>query len=203
MKSGHDLFKQIIIDNNDVNIDTIDANDGKYQLNPGQTSANVEFIYKDIIDTIPINVFNNIKELIKIALPPEIIHIDNDAFTGSGITQECINQIKQINPFAYTDMTENVYYFGLIDENQINQDYINNLELNLTEKPTSRIQLLKGYNLLIVPESWGVPTIADDASFTFTFIPYIAEDINIENPKDKLVLIFEAGANKLAYIKWE
>ena len=68
---------------------------------PG-SGEQVEFIYKDIIDTIPINVFNNIKELIKIALPPEIIHIDNDAFTGSGITQECINQIKQINPFEKT-----------------------------------------------------------------------------------------------------
>lgn len=99
------------------------------------------------------------------------------------------------------------WYLGSATQEQVtSQEYINSVELNQVEKPTDRIQLYGGsgvYTLILIPTSWGIPTIADDQGFAFLKTPYDLADLEVENPEGMTILVYECGADMLEYIKWE
>ena len=85
------------------------------------------------------------------------------------------------------------FYFGQATEDQIqSQSYINSLTNNMSGKPTE-FSFRRGYNVVIVPKEWGLPTITDPAGFYFS--PYDCDELGIVNPTDKLVYVYECSAS--------
>ena len=85
------------------------------------------------------------------------------------------------------------YYFGQATEDQIqNQSYINSLINNMSGKPT-QLDIKEGFNILIVPKTWGLPTIKDPAGFLFS--SYECDELGIVNPTNKLVFVYECSAS--------
>ena len=85
------------------------------------------------------------------------------------------------------------YYFGQATEDQIqNQSYINSLINNKSGKPT-QLDIKEGFNILIVPKTWGLPTIKDPAGFLFS--AYDCDELGIVNPTNKLVFVYECSAS--------
>lgn len=95
------------------------------------------------------------------------------------------------------------YYLsrGEATEAQIqDQSYINSLVYNMSgEKPT-QIDFKYQYNVFVIPQSWGIPTVADASGFTLT--PYQAKDLGITDPSGKRVLVYDSG-NSTVYLTWE
>ena len=92
------------------------------------------------------------------------------------------------------------FYFGQATEDQIqSQSYINSLINNKSGKPTT-LTFVRGYNVLIVPKEWGLPTIKDPAGFDFS--EYDASELGIINPTNKLVYVYEcSGTSSLGTIE--
>lgn len=102
MQTGKELFKKIIIDGEEVDIDTIDANNGVYGNIPlSKTKIKVQYVYNDNVTSIPAGVFSGISSLKKVRFPSNIVSIADDAFTGSGIDSDSISTIKAINTRSF------------------------------------------------------------------------------------------------------
>lgn len=102
MQTGKELFKKIIIDGQEVNIDTIDANNGVYgNISLSKTKIKVQYVYNDNVTSIPAGVFSGISSLKKVRFPSNIVSIADDAFTGSGIDSDSISTIKAINTRSF------------------------------------------------------------------------------------------------------
>lgn len=95
------------------------------------------------------------------------------------------NIVDNIDNVNYT------YYLGIASEELIqNQSYINSLNYNSFGKPTS-INFAEGYNILIVPESWGTPIVKDPNGFPYS--EFGLEELGITNPEGKIVLVYSSG----------
>lgn len=99
---------------------------------------------------------------------------------------------------------EYTWYKGMATEQEIQtQSYIDGLSLNQTTKPTETIVMNPGYNVCIFPESWGVPTLYEDAGHTFEWTPYSEKDLGITSPTGKRVLVWEGSSKPYTmYIVW-
>ena len=87
------------------------------------------------------------------------------------------------------------YYLGTATEEQItNQSYINSLTCNIDDKPTE-LNFARGFNVLIVPNTWGNPIIIDSAGFRFS--SYELNELGIENPEGKLVYVYECNSSNI------
>lgn len=88
-------------------------------------------------------------------------------------------------------LLSDAWYLGSATKEQIqDQNYINGLvsTQNQNGKPTS-FNVTSGYNVLIVPSSWGTPNIYGDAEYNFGVTPYYPEDLGIENPTGYILLV--------------
>ena len=106
MSNAKQLFNRILVNNVEINIDELDANNGQYQLPSGETQATVKFELKDKT-TIPTNVFNNNPQVKSVKLASTIETIENGAFDGTSLDKASIEAITYINPIAY--ITSNRY----------------------------------------------------------------------------------------------
>ena len=106
MSNAKQLFNRILVNNVEINIDELDANNGQYQLPSGETQAIVKFELKDKT-TIPTNVFNNNPQVKSVKLASTIETIENGAFDGTSLDEASIEAITYINPIAY--ITSNRY----------------------------------------------------------------------------------------------
>ena len=64
---GSQIFDKIIIDNQEQNIDEIDSNHGKVQLESGK--HDIQYVFKDNITEIPTELFQNCKSLTHLEIP--------------------------------------------------------------------------------------------------------------------------------------
>lgn len=84
------------------------------------------------------------------------------------------------------------YYFGVATEDQIqNQSYINGLGYNIAGEKPATINFEEGYNVLVVPESWGTPIVKDPNGFTYS--EFGLNELGITNPTGKIVLVYSSG----------
>ena len=100
MSNAKQLFNKILVNNVEIDIDALDANNGQYQLPNGETQATVKFELKDKT-TVPTNVFNNNPQVKSVKLASTIETIENGAFDGTDLDAESIAAIQEINPIAY------------------------------------------------------------------------------------------------------
>lgn len=96
MSNAKQLFNKILVNNVEIDIDALDANNGKYQLPNGETQATVKFELKDKT-TVPTNVFNNNPQVKSVKLASTITTVENGAFEGTNIDVESIAAIEEIN----------------------------------------------------------------------------------------------------------
>lgn len=107
--------------------------------------------------------------------------------------------LLSVSAFAQEDVYD--YYLGLATEEQIqDQSYINSLAYNQSGVKPTQIDFKRKYNVFVIPQSWGIPTVADANGFTLT--PYQAKDLGITDPSGKRVLVYESS-NITAYLTWE
>jgi hypothetical protein len=84
------------------------------------------------------------------------------------------------------------YYFGIATEDQVqNQSYINSLGYNIAGEKPAIINFEEGYNVLIVPESWGTPIVRDPNGFQYS--EFGLDELGITNPTGKIVLVYSSG----------
>lgn len=124
----------------------------------------------------------------------------NNAMLGS--TQISALYYGSLKLWEYVLLSD-AWYLGSATEEQIqDQSYINGLvsTQNQNGKPTS-FSVIRGYNVLIVPSSWGTADIWGDAEYNFKVTPYYPEDLGIENPTGYIVLVVESGDDSIFYIK--
>lgn len=118
MSNAKQLFNKIFVNNVEIDIDALDANNGQYQLPNGETQATVKFELKDKT-TVPTNVFNNNPQVKSVKLASTIETIENGAFDGTDLDTESIAAIQEINPIAYivpevyTEQEAYTYNLGL------------------------------------------------------------------------------------------
>lgn len=107
--------------------------------------------------------------------------------------------LLSVSAFAQEDVYD--YYLGLATEEQIqDQSYINSLAYNQSGVKPTQIDFKYQYNVFVIPQSWGIPTVADANGFTAT--PYQAADLGITDPSGKRVLVYESS-NSTVYLTWE
>ena len=98
---GNTLFSQIEINGQLVDISTLDANDGLYQLPAGYTSAHVVFTMKDNT-SFPRGVFEENTYITGVTLPDAMNNIASYSFHGvTNINTNDRNTILAINPYAF------------------------------------------------------------------------------------------------------
>ena len=98
---GNTLFSQIEINGQLVDISTLDANDGLYQLPAGYTSAHVVFTMKDNT-SFPRGVFEENTYITGVTLPDAMNNIASYSFHGvTNINTNDRNAILAINPYAF------------------------------------------------------------------------------------------------------
>jgi len=118
MSNAKQLFNKIFVNNIEINIDELDANNGQYQLPTGETQATVKFELKDKT-TIPNNIFNNNSQIKSVKLASTIETIEDGAFEGTDLDTASIEAITYINPIAYivpevyTEQEAYTYNLGL------------------------------------------------------------------------------------------
>ena len=154
---GTDLFKKIIIDGNEVDISSIDYNNGKYVFN-SSGNHEVEYVLKSTTNEIPANTFNNCESLTYINIPTQIESIGNNAFSGTSINdQKTINQISYLNPYGLllkfivyigkTEPTEenilslnesNIFKFSKEDLNSVNCGPKENIEFTISNESSDK-----------------------------------------------------------------
>ena len=124
MSNAKQLFNKILVNNVEIDIDALDANNGQYQLPNGETQATVKFELKDKT-TVPTNVFNNNPQVKSVKLASTITTVENGAFEGTDIDQESIEAICYINSYnhevytaeeaiAYNAQLPNALQYGAI-----------------------------------------------------------------------------------------
>ena len=119
--------------------------------------------------------------------------------TGSSATGSKELTISNI-PVAQQEETYN-WYLGLATVDQIqNQSYINGLTYNQTSIKPSELTLPAGYNVFVCPSNWGIPTITDDNGFVAD--SYVADDLGITNPSNKVIFVQELSASGHININW-
>ena len=107
--------------------------------------------------------------------------------------------LLSVSAFAQEDVYD--YYLGLATEEQIqDQSYINSLAYNQSGVKPTQIDFKYQYNVFVIPQSWGIPTVADANGFTLT--PYQAKDLGITDPSGKRVLVYDCS-NSTVYLTWE
>lgn len=107
--------------------------------------------------------------------------------------------LLSVSAFAQEDVYD--YYLGLATEEQIqDQSYINSLAYNQSGVKPTQIDFKRKYNVFVIPQSWGIPTVADASGFTLT--PYQAKDLGITDPPGKRVLVYDCS-NSTVYLTWE
>lgn len=96
MSNANSLFSKILVNDVQINIAELDANNGQYQLPSEQTQATVKFELKDKT-TVPNNIFTNNTQIKSVKLASTIETIENGAFDGTDIDAENIAEIVEIN----------------------------------------------------------------------------------------------------------
>jgi len=104
MSNAKSLFNKIIVNDIQIDIDELDANNGQYQLPSGQTQATVKFELKDKT-TVPTNVFTNNTQIKSVKLASTVTTVENGAFEGTDIDQESIEAITYINSYNHVVYT--------------------------------------------------------------------------------------------------
>ena len=97
MKKGKNLFKEIIIDNNVIDIDAIDAANGIYTFTSDGTHT-VEYVLKEETNTIPENFFKDCEKLTYVSVPSQITYIGNNAFIGTDLKEDNLSYIQNNYP---------------------------------------------------------------------------------------------------------
>lgn len=98
---GTTLFSKIEINGQEVDIATLDANDGIYALPAGYTTANVKFTMIDNT-SIPRGVFEENSYITAMTLPDAMTYIASYSFHGvNNINTTDRNAILAINPYAF------------------------------------------------------------------------------------------------------
>lgn len=98
---GTTLFSKIEINGQEVDIATLDANDGIYALPAGYTTANVKFTMIDNT-SIPRGVFEENSYITAMTLPDAMTYIASYSFHGvNNINISDKNAILAINPYAF------------------------------------------------------------------------------------------------------
>lgn len=98
---GTTLFSKIEINGQEVDIATLDANDGIYALPAGYTTANVKFTMIDNT-SIPRGVFEENSYITAMTLPDAMNYIASYSFHGvNNINTTDRNAILAINPYAF------------------------------------------------------------------------------------------------------
>ena len=98
---GTTLFSKIEINGQEVDIATLDANDGIYALQAGYTTANVKFTMIDNT-SIPRGVFEENSYITAMTLPDAMTYIASYSFHGvNNINTTDRNAILSINPYAF------------------------------------------------------------------------------------------------------
>ena len=119
---------------------------------------------------------------------------EKDAITISGYViyrTQALNDEKKV--VLKTQPVDNGdYYFGVATEDQVqNQSYINSLGYNIAGEKPAIINFEEGYNVLIVPESWGTPIVRDPNGFQYS--EFGLDELGITNPTGKIVLVYSSG----------
>lgn len=106
------LFNKIIVNDVEIDIDALDANNGIYQLPAGQKTARVKFKVKDKT-TLP-DVFYLNSQVKKIKMPEAMVNIPDYALYGTGIESTSYSYFTYFNPKAFTKRPIDLdnQYFG-------------------------------------------------------------------------------------------
>ena len=142
---GTTLFSKIEINGQEVDIATLDANDGIYALPAGYTTANVKFTMIDNT-SIPRGVFEENSYITTMTLPDAMTYIASYSFHGvNNINTTDRNAILAINPYAFDAEPEPTptpptpdpdFYF-----NNSNYEIIVEREENMKYKLTNNTQI--------------------------------------------------------------
>jgi len=138
MNKARDLFTSITIDGQNINLETLENNQGKISL--GAENANkhvaVTFELKNKT-TIPANLFKDIEQLKSISLPNTITTIEDNAFEGSGITSINLDSVTYVGKdvFKDTNVSEsaNSYFYTSEEAAQYNGELTGAISID-TEK---------------------------------------------------------------------
>lgn len=105
------LFKKIIVNDNEIDLTQLYANNGKYTLGNGVEKATVKFFFNDgVTKIIPAGVFDNNTQITKVTLSEEIEDIENGAFSGcENLDEESKDAIKDINKEAIIEIVTQTY----------------------------------------------------------------------------------------------
>lgn len=142
---GTTLFSKIEINGQEVDIATLDANDGIYALPAGQTTANVKFTMIDNT-SIPRGVFEENSYITAMTLPDAMTYIASYSFHGvNNINISDKNAILAINPYAFdaelgptppTPTPDPDFYFK-----DSNYEIISGREVNMKYNLTNNTQI--------------------------------------------------------------
>ncbi len=110
------LFKKIIVNDNEIDLTQLYANNGKYTLGNGVEKATVKFFFDDeVTKIIPDDIFANNPQIVNIELNEEIT-VKDGAFAGltnlSSESKEKLLDIIHVNPksFKYNVTIGDMYW---------------------------------------------------------------------------------------------
>ena len=115
MNTITELFDKIIVDGVEIDLQELEANDGKIQVSQSEENnmVKVEYVLKDKTK-IPYQLFSHLKQLKSIILPKDIKYIEDKAFLNSHITS--VKSLSNVNyvgnqAFSYTKLSyvENIH----------------------------------------------------------------------------------------------
>lgn len=85
MNKASELFDKVIVNNTKIDINELEANNGKYHVGQANSNIKVEFVLRNKKE-IPAQLFKNLDNIKSVKLPETIESIGEGAFEGSSLT---------------------------------------------------------------------------------------------------------------------
>ena len=118
MNKPSELFNQILVDGQEIDLQLLEANRGKINVG-SQKRINVTFNLKDKT-TIPDQLFNGVTGLKRITLPATITNVGSGAFANTGAVIENIEKVETIGNGALVGTNLNAEVIAQLEQSNPN-----------------------------------------------------------------------------------
>ena len=118
MNKPSELFNQILVDGQEIDLQLLEANRGKINVG-SQKRINVTFNLKDKT-TIPAQLFNGVTGLKRITLPATITNVGSGAFANTGAIIENIEKVETIGNGALVGTNLNAEVIAQLEQSNPN-----------------------------------------------------------------------------------
>ena len=196
------LFKKIIVNDNEIELDQLYANNGKYKLGNGVEKATVKFFFNDGVEKrIPEKVFAGNSQIVSIDLSNDVT-VDDGALAGlDNLSEESkqkllTNENFNSDAFKYNITIGDIYWsiqpgksYGLWEITEKNPSVLPELNIAVPGFPRETIEFTSSFPRVATIDNTGNITIGENGETT------IAANISETNEFNSAVISFRLVVN--------